>query len=320
MTANRFATARMRNLAHSALLLAGMTALLCLLGWTLAGPEGVLWAFVLGAVVLTVSPRLSPGLTLRLYGARPLAPGQAPTLERAVAELARRAGLPRPPVLHLVPSPVPNAFAVGARDNAALAVTAGLLQTLSLRETACVLAHEIGHIDHNDMRVMGLSDVISRITSFFSLFGQILVLVNLPLVLTGHVTVPWNAVLVLLAAPYLALLMQRALSRARELDADLEGARLSGDPAGLASALGRIELQQGGWFSRLFLPGRYNPHPSPLRSHPLTEERIARLRQLATEPQVFPPIHTLFPEPSPPFAMARRVPVRPRWRIGGYWY
>jgi heat shock protein HtpX len=176
-----------------------------------------------------------------------------------------------------------NAFAAGRRAEAVLAVTDGLLHRLSARELAGVLAHELTHVQHNDIGVMGVADVVSRLTSLLSLVGQALVLIDLPLILFSDRAMPWLALLVLLSAPTLSALLQLALSRSREFDADLGAVRLTGDPTGLACALEKLDYYPSGRWGHIFPPGRRTPPPSLLRSHPATQERIRRLRALAEE-------------------------------------
>jgi heat shock protein HtpX len=266
-----------------------MALLLLVSGWTLAGWEGTVWAVIAGVVLLVMNPRVSPKLVLRMYGARQLSPEEVLGLFAVLEELTRRARLPRMPALYYMRSPMMNAFTVGNRAESAIALTEGLLRGLNMRELSGVLAHEVSHVANNDMWVMGMADLVSRITSTFSLFGQMLVLINLPLLMMGEAVLPWLPLLILVASPTLSALLQLALSRAREYDADLDGAELSGDPVGLASALQKLERYQGGLLERIFLPGRRIPDPSLLRTHPRTEERVRRLMSLAQEPRTMPP-------------------------------
>lgn len=211
------------------------------------------------------------------------------------AELAARAGLPAVPVPHYVPSGVVNAFATGSKHHAAIALTDGLLRSLTPRELTGVLGHEIAHIANEDLRVMGLADSISRLTHLLALLGQLAIVLSLPALLLGVTEVNWPALLLLAVAPQLALLAQLGLSRVREFDADRLAAELTGDPHGLASALAKIERVSRSWRAWL-LPGWGNPEPSWLRTHPATAERIERLLELAPPPAM------------PPFPSARFVP------------
>lgn len=307
------------NLLHSVLLLAGMSGLLCLLGWMLFGLNGVIWAFLGGLLVLAFAPRLTPRAILRFYGARPLSRHEAPALYQLLDALSQRAGLSGTPALFYVPSRIMNAFAVGSRDDAAVAVSDGLLRAMSLREMSGILAHEISHIRNNDMWVMGLADVISRLTSTFSLLGQIMLLVSLPLVLLGVVHIPLLPILVLIAAPLVSTLLQLALSRRREMDADEDAAILSGDPRALAAALEKLERYQGNLLERIFLPGRKEPNPSVLRTHPDTRERVGRLLAMASTMENDAPLHAAGRSgPAVPGGL-NEVLHRPRWRPMGFW-
>jgi len=307
---------KLRNLAHSALLLCGMVALLYLITWLLLGPELALWTMAGWAIALVWAPRLSPRIVMGMYRARELAPEAFPDGHGLLRTLAARAGVSRLPRLYYIPSAALNAFTLGSTDDAVISVTDGLLRTLTLRELAGVLAHEISHIRNNDLWVMSLADSISRLTGFFSIAGVILLFFSVPMMLFQANLVPLFVSLALVVAPTFASLLQLALSRAREFDADLEAAGLTGDPEGLAAALRKLEQHQAGLWARVFLPGRRIPDPSLFRSHPTTAERVERLL-------------SLHPGERAPFAASDRpalsddlrpVTGRPRWRYNGLWY
>lgn len=267
------------NRFQTLLLLLVLLGISTLTGSLLLGVDGIWVALLAGIVALAFQPPAA-WLTLRLYRARPLLRRQAPELWRLLEELARRAGLPAVPALCYVPSPVINAFAVGNRRRAAIALTDALLATLSRREIAGILAHEVAHIAHGDLRVMGLADYVSRLTGLFALLGQALLVLALPWVVLGGGEVNWPVLLLLSFSPHLALIAQLGLSRVREFDADLHAAVLTGDPQGLASALAHIERISYSW-RRLLMPDWGNPDPSWLRTHPATEQRIRRLLDLS---------------------------------------
>jgi heat shock protein HtpX len=177
-------------------------------------------------------------------------------------------------------------------------LTDGMIRTLSLRELSGVLAHEISHIRNGDLWLMGLADTVSRLTRMMSLFGQILLLV---------------------LAPTIGALLQLALSRTREYDADLGGALLTGDPMALAGALRKLERYGRGLWESLLMPGRRNPNPSLLRTHPPTEERIRRLAALSGQlgPDRIVPAND---EHLPGAGRFRAVQAQPRHRLTGLWY
>ena len=303
---------RWLNRLQTALLVLTLLGIAAVAGSLLLGDGGLWLALAAAGFTLLLEPAAASGLTLRLYGARPLYPDEAPDLWAVLRELAARAGLPAVPVPHYVPSGVVNAFATGSKHHAAIALTDGLLRSLTPRELTGVLGHEIAHIANEDLRVMGLADSISRLTHLLALLGQLAIVLSLPALLLGVTEVNWPALLLLAVAPQLALLAQLGLSRVREFDADRLAAELTGDPHGLASALAKIERVSRSWRAWL-LPGWGNPEPSWLRTHPATAERIERLLELAPPPAM------------PPFPSARFDPEvtvsprPPRWRTGGLW-
>ncbi|MFC4350447.1 zinc metalloprotease HtpX [Fodinicurvata halophila] len=307
------------NLLHSVVLITGMALIAAACAWTLWGLEGVIWALVGLTLGLVVSPSLSPELVLRLYRARALPRQQIPELHEALHRLAERAGLPSVPGLYYVPSSMSNAFSVGQPGDSALALTDGMLRSLTPREILAVLAHEISHIANNDLWIMNLADSISRLTALLSYLGLFLLALNLPLALSEAATVPWLLIGLLVLAPTLLTLMQLALSRTREYDADLDAAWLTGDPDAMASALVKLERSQGSLWSSFLQPGRGIPVPSLLRSHPPTQERIRRLMDLreahSGQPGGRPaPPQTVLPQHLP------RISRAPRWRWPGLWY
>lgn len=307
------------NWLQSLLLLTGMVILLTMLGWFLGGMEFMIWTVASGMILLMIGPRVPPHLILGMYGAKRLTPYDAPQLYILIQELAKRASLLNVPILYYVPSRIMNSFTVGKRTDAVIAVTDGLLRQLTLRELAGVLAHEISHIRHNDIWVMTLADLVSRMTHILSLVGQLLIVINLPLFLLTETSLSWLAILVLIFAPTISALLQLALSRTREFDADLSAVNLTGDPKGLASALVKLEQQHGGLLERILMPGRRNPEPSLLRTHPRTEERIKRLLSLSPKPPIRTPSISGKDalQPPPHFARVRR---KPYWHITGIWH
>jgi len=155
MDAERALALRWRIRLHGLLLLAGMAGLAALVGHLLLGPAWIPWLAALALLALVSVPRLSPVLVMRMAGAQPLAPVQAPDLYRIVRALAGRADLERAPALFYVPTDLPNAFAVGTSAGSGVAVTHGLLRRLAPDELVGVLAHELAHVRSGDTRVIG---------------------------------------------------------------------------------------------------------------------------------------------------------------------
>jgi heat shock protein HtpX len=303
------------NHLQSLLLLAVMAGFLALLGWLVWGGQGLWMLLITGAVFVIINPTISPRLIMALYGASPIPQAEAPGVYAVLAQLAEKAGLGAVPAVYYIPSQLVNAFTVGRANRSAIAVTDGWLHELDAREQVGVLAHEMSHVRSHDIWVMGLADMFSRLTSMLSLLGQLLLLVNLPLLLMGQVTINWFAILILVLAPTLSVLAQLGLSRTREYDADLSASRLTGDPEGLARALVKIDRLQGSWLEHMVLPGRRLPEPSLLRTHPPTEERVRRLMELTPSASMAPALPSL----ASPLGK-ERVQRRPRWHITGLWH
>lgn len=303
---------RLNNLAQAALILAGMGLLVWLMVRLVAGPDSALVVLLVALGAMLAAPAVPRRVLLSAYQARRLDAAAFPDGVAMLAAISRRAALPRTPELWYVPSRLPNAFAMGRPEDSAICVTDGLLRLLDRRELAAVLAHEVAHIAHRDLWIMGLADAMSRLVSVASWMGQIILVLNLPMLAAGLAVVPWSVVLLLVFSPTAMALLQLALSRSREFDADLGAARLTGDPGGLVSALLKLERRTGRFWEEIFLPGRRIPEPSLLRTHPPTDARVARLRKL-----VVPRQEGFMSGPAwqPP-----AQPGYPRFRRSGYFY
>ncbi len=303
-----------RNTFHTVMLVGGTALLMGAMAYSVLGSIGLFAAFVVCCIGLLGIRNMSPQMVLKLYKARPLTEPEMPELHRVVRKLAANAELPTVPQLYYVPSKMLNAFAVGSRNDAAIAVTDGLLRSVNMRQLAGILAHETAHIMNGDLKVMGTADILNRITNFMSTLG----LLGIPAVFGFGVKLPLLGLLLLIFAPTVGGLLQLGLSRAREYDADLDGATLIGDPEGLASALLLLEEKQKGFWEGLFLPGSRVPQPSMLRTHPKTEDRISRLRALRSDaPQ--PSIQHSEIIPQPGFMPPLRNP-RIQWQRLGVYY
>ncbi|MEW8029625.1 MAG: zinc metalloprotease HtpX [Candidatus Thiodiazotropha sp.] len=308
---------KVKNTLQSLILIISLGGLCALLAWFLGGlPMAVATALVI-LISYRINPVASPEWAMRLFRARRLAPNEAPDLYQLLSRLTRRAGLEQIPALYYLPSDVMNAFTTGNRQNAAIAISDGLLRRMAWRELAGVLAHELMHVVNQDTRLMAFADLTSRITGFLSMIGQLLLLINLPLMLFGQTTLPWIPILLLLAAPTLSALAQLALSRSREYEADLGAAKLTGDPVGLAAALNKLEPPRHRLLERLLHPGPRIPDPSLLRTHPPTDSRVERLMALA---QMDSATTDAVISPRDLRNLLAHNPYRPRWHRNGMWY
>jgi len=279
MSVERFRDYRLRNLIHTTGLLLAMGALLTLIGYVFSGWAGVILLAGMGLTALVFSPSFSPELAMRFQGAERLSAFDLVEIRAMLKMLAARAGMKHVPELYYLPSPEINAFAVGSPRKGAIALSDGLLRLMRREEIEGVLAHELSHLRHRDTRVMAMAHMAAGMTRTLSNIGLILVLMSLPLYFIEGQMIPWLGILALLVAPTVAAMLQLKLSRTRELDADLGAAELTGNPAGLARALARLEHVATSPWALLF-PMRRQEVPPWLRTHPDTKERVARLISL----------------------------------------
>jgi heat shock protein HtpX len=277
---------QLKNIIHTSVLFFGMGIILSLLGFILAGVEGILWSVVLGVLILVISPNLPPSFIFFIMGGRLLSVDDAPVLYQITQKLAARADLTTVPALYYLPGHMMNALSVGTPEISAIGMSDVLLKTLTVRELMGVIAHEISHIQHNDVRVMRYADIINQITNTLSLTGFVLIFLNLPLFFLGLASISWLALAILIVAPNIITFLELSLSRLREFDADHQAALLTGDPEGLATALGKLEAFESSIFDILLRRNHRKSAPLIFRSHPDTQERIDRLLRLKKPPEM----------------------------------
>ena len=276
------------NWLKTSILMAGIMALFGVLGAYIGGSSGMLLALLFGGAMNVFSYWFSDTMVLKMYNAREVDEYSAPQFYNMVRELAQRADLPMPRV-YLIDEAQPNAFATGRNpDNAAVAATTGILNLLSAREIRGVMAHELAHVRHRDILISTISATMA---------GAISALANFAMFFGGRDSEgrsnPIAGLAMALLAPIAASLIQMAISRSREFEADRGGAEISGDPHALADALAKIDAYARG------IPMQVaEEHPAtaqmmimnPLSgggiaslfsTHPATEERVARLRVMA---------------------------------------
>ena len=279
------------NVIRTAMLLAFMTALFMGVGYLIGGESGMLIAFVVAAGMNVFSYWNSDKMVLRMHHATEVDERNAPEYYAIVRELAARAELPMPKV-YIIDNPQPNAFATGRNpQNAAVAATTGLLQSLTPEEVAGVMAHELAHVQNRDTLIMTITATLA---------GAISMLGNFALFFGGNRNNnnPLGAIGVIVAiivAPLAAMLVQMAISRTREYAADRRGAEICGDPIWLASALNKIargvkavhnpDAERAPATAHMFIinPLSGERMDNLFSTHPNTENRIAALQKMAGE-------------------------------------
>jgi heat shock protein HtpX len=281
----------MSNVFKTGLLLAVLTAMLVLIGGAVGGRQGMLVAFVVAVVMNFVSYWFSDKMVLAAYGAQPIEEAAAPRLYAIVHRLATRAGIPMPRV-YLIPSETPNAFATGRNpEHAVVAVTEGIMRILDEEELEGVLAHELSHVKNRDVLISTIAATLAGAITYLAHMAQWAAMFG------GRSrdddeggSNPLAMILLAVLAPIAALLVQMAVSRSREFQADATGAKVAGKSWGLAKALEKLQMANQQMpmadatpaTAHLFI---VNPLSGQtlmrlFSTHPPLEERIARLRAM----------------------------------------
>ena len=283
----------MTNTLKTTALLAALTVLFVLLGGMVGGEQGMVVAFLFAGLMNFVSYWWSDRIVLWMYGAQEVSEAEAPDFHALVRRLAQRAGLPMPKV-YLIPTETPNAFATGRNpQHAAVAATEGILRILTLDELEGVMAHELGHVRNRDILISTLAAtlagaimMLARMAQFAAWFGAGRSSDDEEGGGAGGIL---GMILLAVLAPIAAMLIQMAISRAREYLADAAGAEISRKPWALADALEKLEraatalpLEANPATAHLFIvnPLRGGSLLSLFSTHPPIEERVARLRAM----------------------------------------
>lgn len=286
------------NRVKSVMLLTLLSLILMAIGGVVGGQNGAMAMFLISLAINFYTYWNSDKMALRAYNAQPLSESQVPELYELVRELCRKAELPMPR-LYVIPTDVPNAFATGRNpEHAAVAVTEGILSMLNRDEIAGVISHELSHVKHRDTLIMTLSASIATAISYIANIAQWAAIFGTARDEDDNRSNPIALIVTIVVAPLAASLIQFALSRSREYMADASGARISGKPLALASALLKLDD---------YAHHRVIPDAKPATSglfiinplagvrgmanlfstHPSTEERVKKLREIAAEMHSF---------------------------------
>lgn len=286
------------NRVKSVMLLTLLSLILMAIGGVVGGQNGAMTMFLISLAINFYTYWNSDKMALRAYNAQPLDESQVPELYELVRELCRKAELPMPR-LYVIPTDVPNAFATGRDpEHAAVAVTEGILSMLNRDERAGVISHELSHVKHRDTLIMTLSASIATAISYIANIAQWAAIFGTARDEDGNRSNPIALIVTIVIAPLAASLIQFALSRSREYMADASGARICGKPLALASALLKLDD---------YAHHRVIPDAKPATSglfiinplagvggvanlfstHPSTEERVKKLREIAAEMHSF---------------------------------
>lgn len=286
------------NRVKSVMLLTLLSLILMAIGGVVGGQNGAMTMFLISLAINFYTYWNSDKMALRAYNAQPLSESQVPELYELVRELCRKAELPMPR-LYVIPTDVPNAFATGRDpEHAAVAVTEGILSMLNRDELAGVISHELSHVKHRDTLIMTLSASIATAISYIANIAQWAAIFGTDRDEDGNRSNPIALIVTIVIAPLAASLIQFALSRSREYMADASGARICGKPLALADALLKLDD---------YAHHRVIPDAKPATSglfiinplagvggvanlfstHPSTEERVKKLREIAAEMHSF---------------------------------
>ena len=305
----------MMGYVKTAMLMAAMTALFMGVGYLIGGSSGAVIALVVAAAMNAFTWWNSDRMVLRMHNAQPVAPGDRMGLHALTTELARNANLLEPKI-YLIDTPQPNAFATGRNPaNAAVAVTSGLLHSLTREELAGVIAHELAHIRNHDTAIMTVTatfaGAISMLANFALFFGGSRERLGLV-----------GTLMMMFLAPMAAALVQMAISRTREYAADKAGAEICGEPLWLASALEKVAMgaarvdnraaERNPATAHMFIinPLHGHKHDNLFATHPATENRVAALRAMAGQ------TGASSGRADPPVSASRVPEIRKRGQVG----
>jgi heat shock protein HtpX len=278
------------NALRTTFLMALLTVLLVLAGGAIGGKSGMTFALVMAGVMNFVSYWFSDKIVLAMYGAKEVSEAEYPEFFGLVRQLAVQAGIPMPRV-YIIPSETPNAFATGRNpDHAAVAATAGIMRILTRDELMGVMAHELSHVKHRDILISSIAATVAGAITYLAHMAQWAAIFGGGRDRDEEGGGVFGMLIMAIVAPIAAMLIQMAISRAREYEADKGGAEVSGNPLHLANALKKLEMsnrqipmQAEAATAHMFIvnPLTGGGLMSLFSTHPPIEERVRRLEEMA---------------------------------------
>lgn len=268
------------NIIQSLIIIFGTAILISIASFFIFGVLGVIFAIISWFLLILVIPIIDPKSVLKTYDSRELLYNEVPNLYNAIFNLSKNANLKNPPKLYYIKSNSLLAFSTGTKENSAIALTDGILRLLNTNELYGVLAHEISHIKNNDIWIMQITDIASKIATVVAYIGQGILILLAPFIIFEDPTYFFIIFILFLSIPPITILMQLSLSRIREYAADMDAVLLTNDISGLKSALLKLNILEENILNQMFNPLKKSKEPSMLRTHPDSKKRIERLDEL----------------------------------------
>lgn len=271
------------NIVQSLIIIVGTAFLLALASFLIIGYYGLVIVVSLWLLMIFILPSIDPKRVLKSYDSRELLYHEVPNLYNGIYRLSKNADLKIPPKLYYIKSSAFIAFSTGTKNNSAIALSDGILRVLDNNELYGVLGHEISHIKNNDIWIMQISDIASKIATSVAYTGQFILLLLSPFLLLSDSLYFFILFFIFLSIPPLSILMQISLSRIREYGADIDAVILTNDSKGLKDALLKLNIIEDNILKKLFNPFSKSEEPSILRTHPSSKNRIKRLEEFNYE-------------------------------------
>ncbi|MEA3354184.1 MAG: zinc metalloprotease HtpX [Campylobacterota bacterium] len=271
------------NIVHSFVIIAGTALLLSIAAFLIFGFLGIISSIIIWFLMIFIIPLIDPKSVLKTYDSTELSYNEVPNLYEALYNLSKNANLQTPPKLYYIKSNSFISFSTGTKENSAIALSDGIFRLLNDNELYGVLAHEISHIKNNDIWIMQITDIASKITTATAYIGQFILVLLSPFLILHDSLYFWVLFIIFLSIPPITIIMQLSLSRIREYGADIDAVMLTNDVQGLKNALLKLDTVEENILNKIFNPFARSREPSILRTHPDSKKRIKRLEELDFE-------------------------------------